>query len=104
MSALELNKVAWALLTHQFPELRDAQRALPIIERALSMPGVEQDRNYAAMLDTLALAKFRTGDVEAAIAMQKKAIAAAPDAEKARFRKPLKRYEAALEKERASAD
>ncbi len=89
-----LNRVAWALLTHDHAELRDATRALGLARRAAEL----SDHDDPAILDTLALALFETGDVDAAIETERRALellpADAPDRDG--YVAALERFESAL--------
>ncbi len=69
-NASDLNEYAWFLLTCEPDDLRDAQAALPVAKRAVEMSGGEN----AAILDTLALAYFMTGDTAKAVETQEKAV------------------------------
>jgi len=72
----ELNIYASALLTCEPAALRDQQAALRHAERAAAL---SQSKN-AAVLDTLALAYFETGDPERAVTTEKRALALLPSA------------------------
>lgn len=69
-----LNDYSWLLLTCEPADLRDAATALPIAEEAVRLSG-RQDQE---ILDTLALAQRMTGDLQAAIATQREALALIP--------------------------
>ncbi len=73
------NSAAWTLLTHDFEELRDAARALPLAERACAEEEGVGGGNLWRYFDTLALAHYRTGDTPKAIESQKRAIALIPE-------------------------
>ena len=66
-----LNTHAWALLTCEPADLRDPEAALPAAKRAVELSGGQNP----AMLDTLALAHARTGDLDQAIETQRRAMA-----------------------------
>jgi len=68
--ALALHAYAWELLNCEPADLRDAEEALPVAQRAVEMDG-GRDVN---MLDTLALAFQMTGDLDQAIETQRRAI------------------------------
>jgi tetratricopeptide (TPR) repeat protein len=79
VTALDLYRYAWPLLTCEFEDLRDPIAALPVSKRAVAL-FVESGRDttcwgkagYAH--DALALAYYMTGDLENAIATQREAI------------------------------
>lgn len=73
VDARALNEYAWVLLTCDFEDLRDPHAALPVAERAVELDG---GRN-AYILDTLAVAYQMTGDIERAVATQRRAVACA---------------------------
>jgi hypothetical protein len=94
----ERNAAAWLLLTHEFEECRDPQAALPLARRATEASG----GNDPAILDTLALALFETGDVAAAVETESKTVALlAPgdSALRAELEASLARFEAVLEED-----
>ena len=69
--ASTLNEIAWALLNPESPdEMRDPQKALPLVQRAVEMT----ERSDAGSLDTLALALFEAGAAEAAVRTQEEAL------------------------------
>jgi len=70
-STITLNRYAWQLLTVEPEAWRDAETALAYARRAVDLPGGDG----ASVLDTLALAYFRTGDTARAIETQRRAIA-----------------------------
>jgi tetratricopeptide (TPR) repeat protein len=72
-SALTLHAYAWELLTCEPTDLRDPEAALPVAKRAVELDGGID----ANILETLALAFQRTGDLDQAIATQRRAIARA---------------------------
>ncbi len=67
-----MNNLAWELLRQEDVAIPDGHRALRLAARANEMTG----NRVPGVLDTLALAQFRTGDVDAAIVTQKRAIVA----------------------------
>ncbi len=93
-SAQVLNEAAWNLLTNEHAELRDPARALPLAQRAVDKAGGVDP----ALLDTLALAQFMTGDTSAAIETEKKALSLlASDAPgRGDYEAALAKFEAAL--------
>jgi tetratricopeptide (TPR) repeat protein len=102
-----LNNTAWTLLTHEIEELRDAQRALPLAQRAGTLEEADGGANLWMYLDTLALAQHRTGDTTTAIETQKRAISLLPADADATAVKEMKarlaEFEAALGKTEESA-
>ena len=70
-SVKTLNRYAWQLLTVEPEEWRDAVTALAYARRAVDLPCGDD----ASVVDTLALAYFRTGDTARAIETQERAIA-----------------------------
>ena len=91
-----LNSYAWELLTSEDTSLRDAKAALPIAEKANKVAG---EKNWG-ILDTLALAAFRTGRAQEAVDLEKKAIGMMPDNTPANVKKEyddhLAEFEAGL--------
>jgi thiol-disulfide isomerase/thioredoxin len=83
----ELNSFAWGLLLDTENLALTRKTALLAAEAMTRTTGWDTPNN----LDTLALARFENGDVDGAIEMQQRAIAAAPDASAA-FRQRLDRY------------
>jgi len=71
--ALALHAYAWELLHCEPADLRDPQAALPVAQRAVALDGGRD----AAMLETLALAHWMTGNLDAAIETQRRALARA---------------------------
>ena len=69
-----LNEYARELLTIEPPALRDPAAALPMARKAVEKSGGKN----CAILDTLAWAYFMTGDVDAAVETQAKALALLP--------------------------
>jgi len=68
--ALNLNNFAWALLTEDQYGGKHDDLALKLSERSNEITGYE----IWSYVDTLALAKFKTGDAKAAVKLEKKAI------------------------------
>jgi len=76
-----LNDLAWLLLTHSYEELQDAGRALALAQQALDLIEIDSPDGpasisqplHAYVLDTLALAKFRTGELADALHLQRRA-------------------------------
>ena len=97
-----MNAIAWELLTNPDESLRDPQRALAISRRACALGEARSLPDLGSWLDTLALALHRTGDHEAAIDAQRRAIdllpADAPAAMKAEMNSRLSEYESAAER------
>ena len=88
-----LSGPAWRLRTHPRQELRDADAALAFARRAATLT----DHADAAILDTLALAIFKTGDVDAAVKIQRLALDLLPEAESREpYETALRRYEDAM--------
>jgi len=71
--ARTLSAYAWELVTCELKDLRDPQSALPIAQRAVQLDS-GQDAN---LLDTLALVYQLNGDLDSAVATQRRAIALA---------------------------
>lgn len=87
-----LNEIAWVLLTEESFAGNFKQVARAAAERCHAVSG---GKNWM-YLDTLALAKFETGAVDEAIALQKKAIELCPDeVVRLDLRATLQRYEQA---------
>jgi hypothetical protein len=91
-NATALNNMAWALLTEKKYDGRFTELASKMAERSNEMTGHE---NWM-FLDTLAVAKFKSGDVSGAIELEKKAIDLCDsDNSVAELRKSLERFERA---------
>jgi hypothetical protein len=71
--ALVLDAYAWELLTCEPADLRGAEAALPVAQRAVELDGGKD----ANILDTLALAYQMTGNLDRAIETQQRAVARA---------------------------
>lgn len=97
--ANELNNFAWDLLTKNDYKDRYDDLALKLAEQACQ---ATQHHNWA-YVDTLALAKFKSGDHKGAVELQRKAIELYGRDDHKELNKSLKRYEAA-HNARASAD
>ena len=93
---VELNNVAWLLLTHEFEELRDPQRALGLAERACAAEESAGGSNLAGYLDTLALAQHLTGDTTAAVETQRRALSLMSGELDPEMAERLAEFEAAL--------
>ncbi len=87
----QLNIFAWTVLTESQYEGKYAEVAM---RAALRSNELTKFKNWA-FLDTLALAKFETGDVAGAIEFEKKAIALAKGAGQPDLNDALARFEAA---------
>ncbi len=83
-----LNSAAWLLLIMPDAKHQDPETALAYARTAVRLT----DEGDHMILDTLALALFETGDVLAAIEVQKKAVSMAPDL--AEYRERLARFKA----------
>ena len=85
------NSCAWLLLTIEPSDLRDAEAALPIAERAVEL----SQRKNASMLDTLAVAYEMSGDFDKAVETQREALALLPmtwSTTRAEFQESLGRF------------
>jgi len=93
------NQVAWTLLTHRFEELQDPALALELATTACERAEKRRESSLWACLDTLALARHRTGDDAGAASAMRRALELAPadaDAnEKERMQRQLGEFEAA---------
>jgi hypothetical protein len=90
-----LNNFAWGLLTEDHYGAEYADLALRMSERSNELTDYE---NWA-FLDTLALAKFQSGDAAAAVKIEKKAIQHCEGRSQDELEKAFARYKAALEHE-----
>ena len=70
-TAVDLHDYAWELMNCETVELRDHTAALPVARRAVELNGGQDP----TMLETLAQAYRLNGDLEQAIASQRKAVA-----------------------------
>lgn len=70
-----LNEFAWWMLEQAPERCRDAEHALTIATRAVERAAGRPPAERATYLDTLAMARFRTGDRAGAIAAQTSALA-----------------------------
>ncbi|HEX7861919.1 MAG TPA: redoxin domain-containing protein [Verrucomicrobiae bacterium] len=82
------NNIAWAILTEKSLKERDVEFALKVAKQAV------EDSAWKAphIIDTYARALFDSGKKEEAIRTEEKALAAAPESEKAQYEKTLKAY------------
>jgi len=88
-----LNDFAWCLLTEEEYGGRFAELALRLSERSNELT----EHSIWAYVDTLALAKFETGDVAAAVELERKALELCSDSSNRRtVERALQRFEAAL--------
>ena len=91
--AQQLNNAAWALLTEDRFGGRFDELALKMSRRSNEL----SDHDNWAYVDTLALALFKTGEAEAAVKMEKKALALCGDGPgRDDVEQALARFEAAL--------
>jgi serine/threonine protein kinase/tetratricopeptide (TPR) repeat protein len=90
-----LNAAAWDLLTHDVEALRDPHRALVLARQACDRAAPAPP----AMLDTLALALFETGDVAAAVETARQAVERLPDdaPDRQEYVERLRQFENALD-------
>jgi eukaryotic-like serine/threonine-protein kinase len=97
-STTAIRSYARELLSSKDPTLRDASKALPLIEKAVKLT----KRPTSFMLNTLALAQFENGKIAEAVKTQEKVIAGLspryPASYRKRYEDNLKRYRQALEK------
>jgi len=96
-NATALNSIAWVILTEnryggEYPDV-----ALRLSERSNEITG----HNNWAFVDTLALAKFETGDVQAAIRLQREAIELSDGSGISELKATLARFEDAAAGARA---
>lgn len=97
--AMELNQLAWILATGVEGPGPDLNLALAAANRAVELT----ESKNASMLDTLSRVQFSQGNVEEAIATEKKALEIANPEEKKQFEESLKEYEASVSKETLDA-
>ena len=90
--ALELNQLAWILATGVEGPGPDLDLALAAANRAAELT----ESKNASVLDTLSRVHFSKGNIEEAIATEKKALEIANDEEKKQFEENLKEYEASV--------
>jgi len=95
--AFRLNRTAQTLLTIKPEGLQNPERALRYAERACALREEGGGKRFAQVLDTLALAQFRTGDFAAAVETQSRACALLPGDKDQSYAARLAEYEAALE-------
>jgi hypothetical protein len=90
-----LNSVAWKMLTSSREEERNDALALPLAQIAVDAT----ERAAPHILDTLALALFRNGDVAGAVVAQEEAISKLPSdtsaVERAEYAERLETYQSA---------
>lgn len=79
-NAMFLNALAWPVLDNERVTHRDFEFAMELAKRAAELTEWED----AAILDTYALAQYKTGDVKGAIKTQTKAVALTPEDERGR--------------------
>jgi tetratricopeptide (TPR) repeat protein len=97
--AKALNNFAWALLTEKPYGDEYTELALKFSQRSNE---VSEFKNWA-YLDTLAWAKFKTGDIEEAIALEKKAIDRSSGDGTEELKEALAKFEAALDEAKLAA-
>ncbi len=97
-NALELNQLAWVLATGVPGPGPDLDLALTAAKRAEELT----ESKNASILDTLSRVQFTRGNIEDAIATERKAIELAGPGDKEQFEAGLKEYEAALNKGNAA--
>lgn len=86
-----LNNFAWALLKDEKYDGRYDDVALKLAERSNKVSGFDS----WAYLDTLALARFRAGDVAGAVELQRQAIDKCPESRRDELTPTLEKYESA---------
>lgn len=92
-SADLLNEFAWIILTHPRIKSRD----LELATRAARLAFETTEGRNASVADTYARALLEAGRIQEAVDMQRKAVAAEPDAERrAQLEKTLQAYQARL--------
>lgn len=91
-----LNNIAWSLLNVEIEELRDPWLAMDLASRACEMEGAVGGKQLWSFLDTLALAQFQLGDIEAAVEAQRRALALQPQGIDVGLDTRLAEYEDAL--------
>ncbi|MEM7229624.1 MAG: tetratricopeptide repeat protein [Planctomycetota bacterium] len=87
-------RLAGLLLQREPLSPDDADRALSFAQQVVAVSGHMSDGERSWLLEILALAQYRTGDIAAAIESQKQSIELSPDDEDTKAR--LAEYEAAL--------
>ena len=97
--ALVLHDAAWTLLTIEPEGLQDRERALGYAERACALAEVSSPDDLWALLSTLAIAQYLTGDTPAAVETQRRALALMPEGADPTMVPRLAEFEAALEGE-----
>ena len=79
-NAMYLNALAWPVLDNERVTHRDYEFARDLAHKAAELT----EWNDAGVLDTYALAQFKTGDVKGAIKTQTKAVELTPEDERGR--------------------
>jgi tetratricopeptide (TPR) repeat protein len=93
-NALIVNDCAWYLLTIEDERYRDVNTALNLARRAVDLTGGQN----GAIIDTLALALFMTGNLEEAVDYQRRAVKLTPGNSQLQDR--LEQFESALAEKR----
>ncbi|PLX51198.1 MAG: peptidase M48 [Desulfobulbaceae bacterium] len=92
-----LNNLAWLLVTSRDERFIDAERALQLAAKAVSLQPAA-----AHILDTLAHAYWRLGKKERALEIEKRALALARPADKQIYAEQLKRWQGKMAADRQS--
>ncbi len=95
---MDLNNLAWALLTAEPAELRDPETALALSTQACDLESARNGPELWQLLDTLAAAQHATGLHAAALSTQSEALRLLPpdrEPERRRFEERLRAYELA---------
>ena len=87
-----LNEIAWSLVSSVPPEQQNTEIAMRIAKQASSLRG-DQD---PSTLDTVARIYYQQGNLEEAIAWQKKAVEFAPEGSAGQLQATLEQYESEL--------
>ena len=87
-----LNEIAWSLVSSVPPEQQNTEIAMRIAKQASSLRG-DQD---PSTLDTVARIYYQQGNLEEAIAWQKKAVEFAPEGTAGQLQATLEQYESEL--------
>jgi hypothetical protein len=98
-NAKALNNFAWALLTEEQYGDGYTELAMKCSQRSNEL----SEFKVWAYLDTLAWAKFKTGDIEEAVVLEKKAMDRCEDKDQHDLKTSLARFEAALEESKLAA-
>ncbi|MBI4718892.1 MAG: tetratricopeptide repeat protein [Planctomycetes bacterium] len=96
--ANDLNTFAWELLTEARYEGQYAELALKFSQRSNELT----NQKAWAYVDTLALAKFESGDAESAVALEKRAIELCKDKNRNDLKNALARFEEGLKQRQAA--